>query len=148
MKNNDKVEQALLASPLERQRRDDAAAAAGGEDETTLRHKEAVGAGVATGLCLFPFFGPVVATALGLGVGYAAQNDDQGPVGKSARKVGDASLAVQHKAQTWESEHHVAERTGTFLTTTWDKMARGVDARLQKWNLSPVCGTTATVNDQ
>ena len=89
-------------------------------------HKRAVGAGVTTGICGFCLGGPVVGTAVGIGTGYAAQNDS-GPVGNAARKVGDFSLRVEDRARKFEHERHYLEQSNNFLVSVWSVITKKVD---------------------
>jgi len=90
-------------------------------------HRKAVGAGVMTGLMAYLCGGPIVGTAVGLGMGYAAEKDTSGPVGATARKVGDASIALEHKVKEEEEKHHVLENTGNVMTNAWNRLVQRVE---------------------
>eukprot|EP00977_Amphora_coffeiformis_P008517 scaffold1924_cov218-Amphora_coffeaeformis.AAC.9 len=81
--------------------------------------QHAIGAGVAVGLCGVLLGGPILGTVLGLGAGYAAQQD-QGVVGTSARRVGTFTLRQQDRLANMEGKHHYLEKTNQFLCSVWE----------------------------
>jgi len=88
--------------------------------------KQAVGAGVAVGLCGLLLGGPIVGTALGLGAGYAAKQD-RGVVGESARKVGNFAVRQQDRLADIEGKHHYLEKTNNFLWSLWESTVNKVN---------------------
>jgi len=88
--------------------------------------KQAVGAGVAVGLCGILLGGPIIGTALGLVAGYAAKQD-QGVVGESARKVGNFAVHQQERLAEVEGKHHYMEKTNKFLWSLWEKTVNKVN---------------------
>jgi hypothetical protein len=83
-----------------------------------------IGAGVVTGLCGFLLGGPLLAAALGISAGYAAENDTQGPLGKAARKVGDWAVQTEQKVETYDEQHHVSGKINSWLRSIWQSIQR------------------------
>jgi len=85
-----------------------------------------------------------------LGIGAAYASEKEGPVGESARTMGDIALSVSEeakeidkqihvvdktkkatstaveKAKGFENEHHTVQHTKDFFVITWDKVVRFV----------------------
>lgn len=83
-----------------------------------------IGAGVVTGLCGFLLGGPLLAAALGISAGYAAENDTRGPLGKAARQVGDWAVETEQKVETYDEQHHVSGKINAWLRSIWQSIQR------------------------
>ena len=92
------------------------------DNDPSEQRKRAVAAGVMTGVLGFIIGGPIVATAVGLGVGYLAAHETLYPLHTSATKVGDFALNVQSRGRQVENKHHYVEKTNTFLTSLWNRI--------------------------
>lgn len=111
---------------------------------------QTVGAGVATGLCGLLIGGPLLGICLGLGAGYAAENDTKSPVGNTARKIGDLALQTEGEAAKLNRKYNVsnhinnwANHVWTFTMETWSSIS---DCSMDIWNnLRDNCASAQTV---
>lgn len=78
------------------------------EEAKQLKAK-AVAAGITTGSISLFIAGPIIATIVGFGTKYVAQNDNVTPIGEAARNIGEITLDATEKIKEIDQNHHISK---------------------------------------